>query len=99
MRKVFWKRLQWLLEEEGKERYVWPRELTWGVGHGPQGTVIHSPNLGGFKASPCFPPFPLASQALSSGLECKSLALAGDTKQDSNTGMCGKGLEEVQQCK
>ena len=45
-----------------------------------------------------FPPLK-GSQALSSGLECKSLALAGDTKQDSNTGMCGKGLEESQQCK
>lgn len=83
------------LEDEGKEELVWQSELTWGGGPGPQGAVVHSPNLGGFKVSSCSPPPLAGSQALSSGLECKSLALAGDTKQHSNTGMCGKAWRKV----
>lgn len=84
--------------EKERDRGIWQRELVW-WSQGPQGAGIHSSNLGCFKGSAFLSSFGFRSPAFSSGLDCKSLALTLDIKQDSNTGMCGKGLGVAQQCK
>lgn len=70
--------------------------LGWGPGATRGWNSLLKP--GCFKASAFLPSFGVSATAFSSGLECKSLALAGHKLGLKHTGMCGKGLGAAQRC-